>query len=104
MLKLIAEHDPSMTTWNGRIPEDTAYEIRNRSVVRAVSYAQAMGMAAGFKHHDDPEFGEWNIVAYINLPTGQVSWHLPAYPGAWDGHTTDKKYERIFKYVFGGAQ
>lgn len=49
---------------------------------------------------------EWHGCVYIDLPTGQVSWHyhdreaplfadLPSYVGEWDGHTTDQKYYRI---------
>lgn len=49
---------------------------------------------------------DWHGCVYIDLPTGQASWHyhdsqaylfehLPPYAGEWDGHTTAKKYERI---------
>lgn len=49
---------------------------------------------------------DWHGCVYIDLPTGQASWHyhdsqahlfahLPAYSGEWDGHTTEQKYERI---------
>lgn len=49
---------------------------------------------------------EWRNCVYIDLPTGQVSWHyhdrehplfagLGAYTKPWDGHTTERKYERI---------
>jgi hypothetical protein len=51
--------------------------------------------------HDD-----WHGCVYIDLPTGQVSWHfhdshahlfadLPSYPKPWDGHDTDEKYRRL---------
>ena len=51
---------------------------------------------------------------YIDLPTGQASWHyhdsqahlfahLPPYAGTWDGHTTEQKYERIAGYAAAGA-
>lgn len=50
---------------------------------------------------------DWHGCVYIDLPTGQASWHyhdsqswlfdhLPEYQGVWDGHTTEEKYERIF--------
>lgn len=53
----------------------------------------------------DGEAEPWHIV-YINLPTGQASWHypesdahlfagLPPYGGAWDGHATEEKYRRL---------
>jgi hypothetical protein len=48
----------------------------------------------------------WHGCIYIDLPTGQASWHfhdseahlfahLPPYDGEWDGHTTEEKYERM---------
>lgn len=53
----------------------------------------------------DPDWTDWHVV-YVQLPTGQASWHIspadrdlfahvlgPA--GDWDGHTTEEKYERI---------
>jgi hypothetical protein len=30
--------------------------------------------------------------------SNQISWHMPAYPGAWDGHDTTEKYARIHAY------
>jgi hypothetical protein len=53
---------------------------------------------------------DWHGCVYIDLPTGQASWHyhdsqaslfehLPLYQGAWDGHTTDEKYERIQSFA-----
>lgn len=48
----------------------------------------------------------WHGCVYIDLPTGQVSWHyhdneahlfaeLPSYTKPWDGHTTEEKYRRL---------
>ena len=48
----------------------------------------------------------WHNCIYIDLPTGQVSWHihdremvqfshLPSYEGEWDGHDTPEKYRRL---------
>lgn len=53
----------------------------------------------------------WHWCVYIDLPTGQASWHfhnselgmfldLPFYRGVWDGHTTEQKYERIEKLFY----
>lgn len=53
---------------------------------------------------------DWHGCVYIDLPTGQASWHyhdsqawlfdhLPEYQGTWDGHTTEEKYERIAAYA-----
>lgn len=49
----------------------------------------------------------WKHVVYIELPTGQCSWHVPDFILHWykhleisdtveyDGHTTEEKYERV---------
>jgi hypothetical protein len=53
---------------------------------------------------------DWHGCVYIDLPTGQASWHyhdsqahlfehLPEYQGEYDGHTTEQKYQRIEGYV-----
>ena len=49
---------------------------------------------------------EWHTCVFIDLPTGQASWHfhdrdvwllegLPVYTKPWDGHTTGEKYRRV---------
>ncbi len=51
---------------------------------------------------------DWHGCVYIDLPTGQASWHyhdthahlfahLPLYTKQWDGHTSDEKYARMAK-------
>lgn len=55
---------------------------------------------------DDNRDDEFSNVVYIELPTGQVSWHiresekdlfkhLERKGTKWDGHSTQEKYERI---------
>ena len=55
---------------------------------------------------DDDWENDWRWVVIIELPTGQVSWHihdselpwfehLPKDLYKWDGHSTQEKYERI---------
>lgn len=56
--------------------------------------------------YNDPTAPEWAVV-YVDLPTGQASWHVaPADvelfahvhrddSHEWDGHTTEEKYQRI---------
>lgn len=62
----------------------------------------------------DPEAGEeWPVVC-IDLPTGQVTWHmsradfvelgfdqLPESAYRYDGHTVAEKYERLVSYRWG---
>lgn len=76
---------------------DTDHERRYGMVLRAVARAHTLGLVAGFRI--DPKEPDWPV-AFIELPTGQVSWHLPQHPNAWDGHTTEEKYDRIRKWFF----
>ncbi|AGB41081.1 hypothetical protein Halha_1132 [Halobacteroides halobius DSM 5150] len=72
------------------------YEARNKAVLRAMSLALEKGYEAGIRmDYTKPEYP----VVYIELPTGQVSWHLPEHRKEWDGHTTEEKYNRIEQYL-----
>lgn len=56
--------------------------------------------------YSDPECPDWPVV-YIDLPTGQASWHIHPddwwifanaqrrHDAQWDGHSTDEKYQRV---------
>lgn len=68
--------------------DDTA---RNATVLQALALAARNGFAVGFRL--DPAAPAWPV-AYIELPDGQVSWHLPQHERAWDGHDTAAKYRR----------
>jgi len=89
---------------------DQAYRERNQLVTLLANMALARGWKAGRRWDRSQEVG-WENVVVIDLPTGQVSWHigvhdgpvcqfetLPAYDGEWDGHTTDEKWERVRAY------
>ncbi|MBC9000465.1 hypothetical protein [Micromonospora aurantiaca (nom. illeg.)] len=96
----IADVDPSRTGHSGPdTPEITArYARRNALVWAALSLAHEVGLPAGVGH--DPADEVHPVVVYIELPGGgQVSWHLPAHPAAWDGHTTAEKYERVIAFA-----
>lgn len=51
------------------------------------------------------------VIMFADLPTGQVSWHIPRteidlgqwpeYKGQWDWHTTEQKRVRICSYLLG---
>ena len=77
---------------------DEDYDERYVLVIDALGAALSSGYKAGFRI--DPTEPEWPV-AYIELPTGQVSWHLPQHPVAWDGHDTAEKYRRCRKYAGG---
>ncbi|HHH39024.1 MAG TPA: hypothetical protein ENK50_05555 [Sedimenticola sp.] len=71
------------------------YDVRYGLVLEAMAVANRLGYAAGYRI--DPDEPEWPV-AFIELPTGQVSWHMPQHPIPWDGHSTDEKYDRCRRY------
>jgi hypothetical protein len=82
--------------------KDAAYLERNQ-VVAALATCFPSGVA---RTAIDGWSDDWHGCVYIDLPTGQASWHfhdsqaylfagLPPYDGVWDGHTTDEKYARL---------
>ncbi len=92
----IAAVDPSHPRNEGVAfePEQLSamYRARMEYLWHAVAFASAAGFRVGVKI--DPAQPGWPVV-YIDLPTGQVSWHIPEYAGEYDGHTTEHKYNRI---------
>ena len=70
---------------------ETNYDRRYFFVVQAAYYALQCGYEAGIRF--DPEQPAWPVVT-IELPTGQVSWHMPEHFFGWDGHSTEEKYAR----------
>lgn len=75
---------------------DENYEPRYALVLAALFFANVAGYPVGIAI--DPAVPAWPVV-YIELPTGQVSWHMPAHPTPFDGHSTPEKYARIKAYV-----
>lgn len=86
---------------------DAAYAERNKVVAGFAALAVEHGYRAGVARTAIEGWApEWHNCVYIDLPTGQVSWHfhdrerelfafLPKYSGKWDGHDTDEKYRRV---------
>ena len=85
-----------------RAEKNAAFAERNMLVA-----ALSKVFPAGLDHHeDDGRTLFLRDVAYIDLPTGQVSWHLlpsqlpwfdhlSKYEGQWDGHDSAQKYQRL---------
>lgn len=83
---------------------DDVYRERNL-LVQALSKL----FPAYLARHDENDTSwdkDWMWIVYIDLPTGQVSWHiqdregllfnhLPVLPNKWDGHDTKEKYRRL---------
>lgn len=76
--------------------EARQYDKRNVNVWRAMHVAKRLGLSAGVRI--DPDGPEWPVV-YIELPAGQVSWHVPQHDRPWDGHSTDEKYRRTSAFT-----
>ena len=96
-----------------RRERDNAYRERNRCVAQIASMAVKLGYPACLGQHDpaDKSWDDvWRTIVFIELPTGQVSWHLhdsevkffsflkKSETVEWDGHSTDQKYERMLEY------
>ena len=97
----IARTDPSRETTPDSTGPDSPgvagrYARRNTLIWSALALARQTGLNAGvgYDPHDPHP-----VVVFLHLPTGQVSWHLPAHPAPWDGHTTAQKYDRIAAFL-----
>lgn len=91
---------------------NAVYEERDRCVAAVAALAKTAGYEAWLGRHDDNDADwdpEWRHIVFVELPTGQASWHihdseLPLFsflqPSdlSWDGHTTPEKYERMEKF------
>lgn len=84
---------------------EPVYKERAQCVVALARIAKGLGYAVGFA--EDVERSGWPVL-YIELPTGQVSWHFTSgdreeYAAdildnpdiKWDGHSTPEKYARL---------
>lgn len=102
---------------------DNAYDERNRVVAGLARLALDNGYAAWLGKHqgeaaEDQKAWDpgWENVVYVNLPTGQLSWHLhdshlPFFAflrvdetGKWDGHSTIQKYDRLDAFANRGKR
>lgn len=93
--------------------KNVAYSERNRVLAALAKAGQELGWNVGVGQHDPADTqqeSDWRTLLFIDLPTGQASWHyhdsekglleqLPKYASPWDGHSTEVKYERVWEYV-----
>ena len=86
---------------------DDAYFDRNQAVQALAKMALRLGMKAGLRR--DPESPGWPVLM-IDLPTGQVGYHLPEkevigewpeYEKDWDGHSLAEKRNRVARFLAG---
>ncbi len=110
-----------MTAWDVdpeiealRAQKDQAYAERNKCVAMIARMAQCAGYGVYLGRHsaDDAAWErDWMNIVFIELPTGQVSWHihdseLPLFAfmpiredWPWDGHSTEEKYDRMRRWM-----
>jgi hypothetical protein len=96
------------------MPADSP-ELRRAYEDRAVLLAVLAAIYPARLCANDPEWPDWPVL-YIDIPTGQVSWHInpddthlfrhahhiaPNAPGApvWDGHTREERNDRLTALV-----
>ena len=87
--------------------KNNAYSERNKLVAALTKIFEFDSSIEDHEMVEGQEWDdEWRKVVYINLPSGQVSWHIHASEEPmfahlqskgtkWDGHTTEEKYERV---------
>jgi hypothetical protein len=106
------EKEQAMTVEKLQREKDGAYRERNQCAALIARMALALGYRAGVGEHpaeDKAWEGDWRTILFVDLPTGQLSWHfhdsewpllagLPRYEGTWDGHSTLEKYRRAMAY------
>ncbi len=90
---------------------DKVYFDRNQAVMAMARLALQQGYKAGLRvDSNDPD---WPVLM-IDLPTGQVGYHLPKnevtvedwpeYDKEWDGHSLVEKRMRMEKFIDGAFE
>lgn len=75
---------------------DENYDLRESLIYGALRCAKIAGYAVGIRI--DPREPDWPV-AFVELPTGQISFHLRQHRRMWDGHTTEEKYKRVDEFL-----
>lgn len=91
--------------------EETSKVYRERNIAVALAARLALELGYSVAIHTSDDDPEWPVV-FIDLPTGQVSWHIPYdevleyFPplaemvvNPWDGHSTDEKHLRVMRFA-----
>lgn len=96
---------------------DAVYAERDRLVA-----ALSKVFPSWLKRHPESDKDwedDWRWIVFIQLPTGQTSWHIhdselgwfdhclrlkDRSSNLWDGHTTEEKYERLARLSVGNYQ
>ena len=87
--------------------KNNAYSERNKLVAALTKIYEFESSIEDHELKEGEQWDEdWRKVVYINLPSGQASWHIhrseePMFAHLqskgvkWDGHTTEEKYQRL---------
>jgi len=88
--------------------DGTCNEVyRDRNLVVQLAAKLASDLGYNVYYGADPNAPGWPVL-FIELPTGQVSWHIPQAEviasaplesDPWDGHTTEEKHDRIRRFL-----
>lgn len=107
---VVRSHDDTVDALaDMRARKDSAYEERTHCVALMARMAVAMGLPVTVTTIGIEGWAsKWRTCVYIELPTGQVSWHVQEqlvhlFDGlpvrndvpVWDGHSTGEKYRRV---------
>ena len=96
--------DDTKETHQSSTLED-AYRDRNQAVMALAKLAVRQGYLVGLRY--DPQEPDWPVMM-IDLPTGQIGWHLPKdqiigqwpeYGKPWDGHSLAEKRRRLDRFI-----
>lgn len=91
------------------------YTERNKCIALSAWLAKQLGFDTWIGIDKEQE-KEWQNVVYIQLPTGQVSWHISETEmgllnflskdesKSWDGHDSIEKYKRIESLIQGKGE
>lgn len=83
-----------------------AYFDRNQAALALCALLRKLEITVGWK--DDGDYVDY-VIMFADLPTGQVSWHIPRteirledwprYEGLWDFHVTSQKRDRLYEFM-----
>jgi hypothetical protein len=97
---------------DAQIQRERGYQERNRVAILAASLAQHLGMRTGVYVDPDEKDPRFRRVLQIDLPTGQVTFHLDEQDTEWvvfgphwhmvrdyDGHDNETKWARVADFI-----
>lgn len=105
LLKTQRELDHAKRTHKTQL--DDVYHQRNMLALALAKHTLELGLEAGIGIDPDEPSPDWRFVLYIDVPGGQLSYHLaphevamftdqlPSYSKRWDGSSKDQHHHLI---------